>query len=314
MKKSYWRINVVGLVLCGTISLVACGRENIVADTSVQTSVTEKTSETGNVVGDVEEDEKENTTSTEAEIVENYIDHYVEEIPWGDLDSNGVPEYLLIENDASYGSLSVYMNEELIYKHTEELSIVGVDAKEFIDLDNDGEKEIFVSFMPAVNSMPLEEWFALKKSENGWKLMEMHHNSGGMSDNGFPIFVTLQDGDFELAISCEGFDKKITFDATKYYEQMKNEQEVWGFPAYDSYMDSNFQVGDIVGYTSAYGIWNIEVGVYEDQKCLIAEHGLNGPTGKYDFYGCVYVYFAYDENAEIKILDLVFREAVGEGE
>ena len=154
----------------------------------------------------------------------------------------------------------------------------------------------------------------VEKDENGWGLMEMHHNSDDMCDNGFPIAVTLQDGRFELAISCEGCDKRIVFDATKHYEQMKSEQENWGFPVYDSYMDGNFQVGDSVGSTSAYGIWNIEVGTYENQKCLIAEHGLNGPTGKYDFYGCAYVYFAYDEKAKIKILDLEFKEAVEEEE
>lgn len=314
MKTFYWRKNIVWLGLWVAVSLAACGRENDCANTSIQTSFIENLVEVDSVAGVVEKDEKENIISTETKMPINHTDRYVEEIPWEDLDGNGVSEYLLIENDTSFGSLSVYVNEELVYKYAEELRIVGVDAKEYIDLDNDGKEEIFVSFIPAVNSMPLEEWFALKKDENGWGLMEMHHNSDDMCDNGFPIAVTLQDGRFELAISCEGCDKRIVFDATKHYEQMKSEQENWGFPVYDSYMDGNFQVGDSVGSTSAYGIWNIEVGTYENQKCLIAEHGLNGPTGKYDFYGCVYVYFAFDEKAKIKILDLELKEAIEEEE
>ena len=252
----------------------------------------------------------ETSDSTGEENNTEHSDYRTETIPWEDLDGNGVEEYLVIERNGSAGKLTVYFNEEPIYQYEEDLWFVGVDAKEYIDLDGDGEKEIFVSFMPAVNSMPLEEWFALKQGESGWELMEMPHYGDYMSDNAFPISVILQKKDYELLISCEGYDGGIVFDATAHYAGKRKDRIEWGDTSYDAYVNGNYAEGSQVGGTCAYGIWNIETGSYEGQNCLIAEHGLQGPNGKYDFYGCAYVYFNYDENAKVQILNMEFRPDV----
>lgn len=135
----------------------------------------------------------------------------VEKIIWDDLDGNGEQEYFMLSNEET-GTLSLYFNNELIYQYKEkDLRIAEINEKEFIDLDDDGEEEIFVSFFPRVNSMPLVEWFALKKVENGWELMEMYHQNGDMTQNEFPISVVMKTKDFELSITCEGCEKEIVY-------------------------------------------------------------------------------------------------------
>ncbi|MBQ6697202.1 MAG: hypothetical protein IJN16_10910 [Lachnospiraceae bacterium] len=288
------------------------GSEDTAVSSSEVTENTEDGDSTGELSGNTEDGANTGEASESTGEKENteHSDYRTETIFWEDLDGNGVEEYLVIERNGSAGKLTVYFNEEPVYQYEEDLWFVGVDAKEYIDLDGDGEKEIFVSFMPAVNSMPLEEWFALKQGESGWELMEMPHYGDYMSDNAFLISVTLQKKDYELLISCEGYDGGIVFDATAHYAGKRKDRIEWGDTSYDAYVNGNYAEGSQVGGTCAWGIWNIETGSYEGQNCLIAEHGLQGPNGKYDFYGCAYVYFNYDENAKVQILNMEFRPDV----
>lgn len=163
-----------------------------------------------------------------------------EKIIWNDLDGNGEDEYFVINNEYN-GILSLYFNNELIYQYTEnDMFIVGIGEKEYIDLDNDGEKEII-------------------------------------------------------------------YDATAHYEKM--ELDSYLIDTYKAFVDTDFKVGDEVGSTSAWGIWDINPGICQDKNCLIAQHGINGAGGKYDFLGCIDVYFNYDNSGKICILDIVFEEA-----
>lgn len=241
-------------------------------------------------------------------------DEWSKVYPWADLDGDGTEEYILIERggflnqNSIYGRITVYVNNEPVYQYTEDLWITGVDQMEYLDLDGDGQEEIFVSFAPAVNSMPLIEWFVLKQVDDGWQLLEMHHNYGNMGDNAFPITVVLKNGQFGFGIRCEGWDGEIDFDATARYERLKEEVE-WGNDAYTVYMDANHEIGDVVGGPMAYGIWNIQSGTFEGRNCLVAEHCLGGMWGKYEDYGLAYVYFDYDAEGKIRILDMTFSEA-----
>ncbi len=250
---------------------------------------------------------------TEAPASEDY-DNIRLEYPWTDLDGDGTEEYILVESgdflgqNVENGRLTVYVNNEPVYQYTEELRIMSVHVMEYLDLDGDGQEEIFVSFGPAVNSMPLEEWFVLKKVDDGWQLLEMHHNYENMLDNAFPITVVLKSGQFGFGIRCEGWDGEIDFDATARYERLKAEVEEWGNDAYTAYMEANHEIGDVVGSPMAYGIWEIQPGTYEGRNCLIAGHGLGGLWGRYEDYGWVYVYFDYDEEGKIRILDVTFEE------
>ena len=251
---------------------------------------------------------------TEAPTSES-ADHMRLEHPWADLDGDGTEEYILIESGDFFGGnvengrITVYVNDEPVYQYTEELRIMGVHTAEYLDLDGDGQEEIFVSFEPAVNSMPLEEWFVLKQVDGDWELLEMHHNSENMLDNAFPITVVLKKGQFGFGIRCEGWDGEIDFDATARYERLKEEEEEWGYGAYTYYIDANHKIGDVVGGPMAYGIWNIQPGTFEGRNCLVAEHCLGGWWDKFDDYGLAYVYFDYDEEGKIRILDMTFKEA-----
>lgn len=245
------------------------------------------------------------------ETAEENPDEWSKIYPWEDLDGDGTQEYVLIERgdfggmNSVNGRLTVFVNDEPVYQYTEELWIVGVDAMEYLDLDGDGQEEIFVSFMPSVNSAGLEEWFVLKKTDDSWEMLEMHHYGDDMMDNAFPITVVLEEKDFDLVIRCEGWEGEIAFDATAHYERRKAELEE-GNSAYTAFMDGPYVEGSVVGSPMAWGIWYIQTGTYDGENCLIAEHGLGGPWGKYDYYGNAYVYFNYDENGKIEILDMEF--------
>lgn len=242
-------------------------------------------------------------------------EHMRLEYPWADLDGDGTEEYILIESGDFFGGnvengiITVYVNDEPVYQYTEELRIMGVHAMEYLDLDGDGQEEIFVSFEPAVNSMPLEEWFVLKQVDGDWELLEMHHNYENMLDNAFPITVVLKNGQFGFGIRCEGWDGEIDYDATARYERLKEEVVEWGNDAYTNYMEANHEIGDVVGGPQAYGIWCIQPGIYEGKNCLVADHGLGGLWGRYEDYGNAYVYFDYDSEGKIRILDMTFTEA-----
>lgn len=205
----------------------------------------------------------------------------------------------------------MYVNNESVYQYAEELRIMGVGDKAYLDLNGDGQEEIFVSFYPTVNSMPLAEWFVLEKTEDGWQILEMYHAEEDMLSNAFPITVVMDKKDFGLTIRCDGWDDEIPFDATAHYEKMKEELEA-GNHAYEVFTEGQYEVGDVVGEPLPWGIWEIQTGTYAGQNCLIAVHGLGGPTGKYDYYGNADVYFNYDENGKIKILDVEFRPEITE--
>jgi len=259
--------------------------------------------------------EVETTPEATEEAVEEFSVEWSEKIPWGDLDGDGTEEYILLESgdflgqNVVNGRITMYVNDEPVYQYAEELRITGVGDKAYLDLNGDGQEEIFVSFYPAVNSMPLAEWFVLGKTEDGWEMLEMYHEEGNMLSNAFPITVVMDKKDFGLSIRCEGWDGEIAFDATAHYEWMKAELEAGNY-AYEAFMEGQYKEGDVVGMPLSWGVWEIRSGTYHGENCLIALHGLGGPWEKYDYYGEADVYFNYDENGKIKILDMEFRPEI----
>lgn len=234
----------------------------------------------------------------------------VETFPWEDLDENGIEEYVVVENgdNHDFGRITFYFNDEPVYRYAEELNILNVVSMEYVDLDNDDEKEVFVSFAPDVNSAGMMEWFVLKQTAEGtWNFMN------DMSFTEFPISITKGTEDYDMVISCEGTDKEILFDAADYYDWARREEE----EIYKAFVNGNYREGDTVGCVSPYGIWNIELTRWGGQDCLVAEHGIQGPGGKHDIYGTAYVYFKFNSKSEIKILHMDFRKSfvpIGEKE
>lgn len=227
---------------------------------------------------------------------------------WDDLDGNGTAEYIKITNTEK-GILEFVYNNEVIYKYEEEQErIIGIGEKALVDLDGDRNDEIFVSFYPSVNSMPLVEWFVLKEQNGEWMLLEMYHQGDYPLDNAFPISVFMGKEEKQFIIKCDGHENTISYDATRHYANEELEKED-GDTSFDFFTGQNYQEGDLAGITSDWGIWNIVTGDYEGRNCLVAEHGLNGMSGRDDFFGRVYVYFDYDQTGKIHILNMNFEEA-----
>lgn len=236
-----------------------------------------------------------------------------------DLDGNGTKEYVEVdtgdESNNFYSHLKFYWNDVVIYEYDDPCRIDPC-AAEYIDLDSDGEKEIFFSFAPRVNSMPLEEYIVLKQTNSSWEPLEMIHGET-MMDNAFPLSVTKGDTRWQAVISCENLDKTVTFDVELHYLDLKREFEFvsdnGGETEFTSQLIERYETefvdypsGEICGNVSAWGIWNIEVGEYEGHPCLIATHGIQC-YDKFDFWGEADVYFDYDENGNTRFLDIQFR-------
>ncbi len=245
-------------------------------------------------------------------------DTYIYE--FSDLDQNGVKEYAKVyqkEKEQNYiCNLSFYWNGEAIYEYENSYGMSPGKA-EYLDLDKDGQKEIFLSFWPNVNSMPLVEYIVLKqKADMSWEPLEMIHGEE-ISQNAFPISVTKGKNEWEAIISCDELEKKVTFDISYYHSQLlkmrekaNSEEESallslindykYGFPETSEWYT--------FGTVCAWGIWNIQSGEYQGKPCLIATHGIQG-YDKSDFWGELDVYFDYDAQGKTRFLDIKFRNS-----
>lgn len=231
----------------------------------------------------------------------------------GDLDGNGEAEYLLISNENSNpdyeGHLSFYFNGESIYEYDDILRI-SPGIAEYIDLDGDGEQEIFFNFYPQVNSTGLVEYAVLKQTSNGWEPLEMMHGET-MLDNEFPISILYGEKKNTILISCEGIQKQITYDVTDHYEKYINDYQRDGLDpqAFIDILEGNlYTEGDSFGSVAAWGIWSINSGTYAGENCLIATHGVLGPEGKHDLLGLLDVYFCYNQEGQVQVVNMELRE------
>ncbi|MBR5897399.1 MAG: hypothetical protein IKZ39_07260, partial [Lachnospiraceae bacterium] len=233
----------------------------------------------------------------------------------GDLGGDGRTDYVILNGkDWEYTDLSLYIaGQGKIFEFKEDLGIdeVGplIDA---VDLDRDGEKEIVITILPKVNSAPLTEFAVIKEEGDCWKELEGFNDRE--SDYSFPL-VMEHDKDYKVKLSCEGLDKTVTFDVEENYNfwvkeagEIRHEDAAW--QARDYYENEIYSTpsGTPVGYISAWGVWNIELGEYEGNPCLVAQQGVEGPD-KHDIWGCVDIYFDYDESGNMRVLDLTFNNS-----
>lgn len=222
----------------------------------------------------------------------------------GDMDGNGQSEYVEVTSETggmlSPSHLYFYFNGELIYEYEDSLRIVDVEDAEYLDLDQDGEEEIFFSFLPSVNSAPLTEYAVLKRTGGGWKALEMIHGED-MLDNAFPISCRRGKEENTAVIACEGMEKQIVY--TMYDENSEDgaEEGVSG----ESLQD--YREGDECGRVYPWGIWEIKSGDFEGRNCLIATHGLERLSEEWGCIDMVYIYFDYNEKGLVNILDMKFK-------
>jgi len=236
----------------------------------------------------------------------------------GDIDGNGESEYVyitLVDDPTSEyeGHLDFYFNEELIYAY-EDILYMSPGEATYIDLDNDDKEEIFLTFYPHVNSMPLVEYVVLKQEEGNWKPLEMPHGET-MLDNAFPISITCGEKQNTIVISCDGYDGQITYDFTEHYEQQIAEMEEAGMEEFariysDILKGDGYTAGDSFGNVAPWGIWEIKVGECAGANCLVATHGIEGYDSKMDMLGEVDVYFNYNSgvDGQVRVWMLKFRD------
>ena len=162
-------------------------------------------------------------------------------------------------------------------------------------LDEDGEKEIFYTFAPRVNSAELVEYVVLKQKGDKWQPLQMQQE-GNLAENNFAVSVIYQ-GNYNVEISCEGIEKTIAYNVQKHYERMVED-------------DTVAVAGDEYGCLAAWGMWDIKPALYDNEvkNCLVATYGIQGLAEKHDFFGYLDVYFNYDSEENYQILDLQFKE------
>lgn len=217
----------------------------------------------------------------------------------GDMDGNGEAEYIEINNAAHYlgpSYLRFYFNGEVIYEYEDTLNILDIEDTEYLDLDQDGEKEIIFSFCPAVNSAPLMEYAVLKRTDDGWKALEMIHGED-MLDNAFPISCCRGKEEDTVVIACEGLNKQIVLTT---YHGYGADEESGGKPLKD------YKEGEQCGNISAWGVVEIHSGTYEGRNCLIAMHWLNRWSEEWNCIDEVSIYFDYNEAGLVNVLDMRF--------
>ena len=237
-----------------------------------------------------------------------------------DLDQNGMEEYVkMYQSDQEQEYIcrySFYWNGEVIYEYENSYGMFPGGAQ-YLDLDRDGEKEIFLTFWPKVNSMPLMEYIVLKQDADlSWQPLEMIHGEE-MYQNAFPISISKGKNEWEAVISCKNLEKELIFDLAFYFSKVEEqfEKEESEYKEYLKGLVNNYEKGfpgDSEWYTfgsvCAWGIWNIKSGTYQGKPCLIATHGIQG-YDKFDFWGELDVYFDYDAQGKTRVLDMEFRNS-----
>lgn len=182
----------------------------------------------------------------------------------------------------------------MIWEYSE-VNYVEPSRVEYPDLDEDGEKEIFYTFAPRVNSAELVEYVVLKQKGDKWQPLQMQQE-GNLAENNFAVSVIYQ-GNYNVEISCEGIEKTIAYNVQKHYERMVED-------------DTVAVAGDEYGCLAAWGMWDIKPALYDNEvkNCLVATYGIQGLAEKHDFFGYLDVYFNYDSEENYQIMDLQFEE------
>lgn len=304
-KPAFWVI-ILSVVVCVVVSicfLTNPKQEKTLAESAGQETVISESTETEN--GEINTDENGDHWLSD--------DIFIREL--GDLDGDGTGEYVEVnwtnELPDYVSHFTFYWNGNPIYEY-DDSCLVDPKSAEYLDMDGDGEREIFFSFYPMVNSMPLTEYIVLKQTGTMWEPLEMIHGET-MMDNAFPISI-IYGGNLNIIISCEGTDQSVFYNIKNHYEKMMEEYSdinpYFADAAGRILNDKEYSKGDSFGAVCAWGIWDICTGTYADENCLIATHGIQGPEGKFDFLGYLDVYFNYDSNGKVNILNMEFREVL----
>ena len=237
-----------------------------------------------------------------------------EKVSLGDIDGDGTEDYALTTVNQGEGIfeciLELYFDDEMSFSRVDKENYISVGDARYLDLDMDGEKEIFVIINPRVNSAALVQYTVLKNTSDGWIELENTDASEGDEPvcNSFPISVCKGEDENTVEISCDGCQDTVIFDYTDHYTMFadKEDSDLCALANDILYTDKYSEPGTSMGETAAWGIWQLSADSIDGQDCIVATHGIQGLGGKEDYLGTADVYFNYDESGKIKILKLTF--------
>ena len=321
-KPSFWMI-LLAVIACVVVSV--CFMTNPESKEEREATSPENMETTSEVTSE-SDGQKTTENATEYDHIEpdeqgyRWLSDEVYVYEFEDLDNNGVEEYAKvyqIDTEQEYICRYIfYWNGEAIYEYENSYGMSPGDA-EYLDLDGDEEKEIFLTFWPRVNSMPLMEYIVLKqKTDMSWETLEMIHGEE-IYQNAFPISIMKGKNEWEAVISCGDLEKELIFDLAFYRSKLEEqwEKEESEYKEYLETVISDYSRGFpeesewyTFGSVCAWGIWKIKSGEYLGQPCLIATHGIQG-YDKFDFWGELDVYFDYDAQGKTRFLDMEFRNS-----
>ena len=313
-KRAVWGIGLAVSVGCVIVIIKFSGKtENKTITNHVETINTEE------AAGTEESEMGSDTAGEEAGITR--ISDSVFEQSFGEIDGSRVSvqvEQPYEEEGTDYDSnQKLFWNGTIIWEYSE-VNYVDPARVEYLDLDEDGEKEIFYTFAPRVNSAGLVEYVVLKQKGDKWQPLQMQQE-GNLAENNLPVSVIYL-GNYNVEISCEGTDKTIDYNVKEHYERLVEDEietaKEQGFTdaqtgLYQPYLDDTVAAaGEEYGCLAAFGMWEIKPAIYENEvkNCLVATYGIQGLQGKFDFFGYLDVYFNYDKDGKYQILDLQFEE------
>lgn len=303
MKKK-WYLIVICISFCIFAFLTGCKHEQIklnsieLAPTMAQSQAPE---EPDSVTPEVTNEPLESNESIPNEIIAQGLskDIIAQELS-KDIDDNGVMDLVQIivrEDDSEYVQV-IFNGADIFQYEWDDLRLISIEAFEYLDLNRDGENEIFITIYPNVNSRPLIEVLSLKQSNVGWNMMELPLNELG--NNCFSFNITRGKDEFDFIISSEYTGQQIHFDASSFFEDGPNSNP----NSILAYRNNHYKEGDKVASISFWGIWEAQTGTYNKRNCIIAQQGIEGPYG--NGLGRVIIYYAYDKNGLIEVLNIEY--------
>ena len=183
-----------------------------------------------------------------------------------------------------------------------------------MDLDQDGQKELVVVATPMVNSYSFQNYVVLKNVGGTWtQLMNSYAgqvNEDGDPSNAFPVQVTMGSTPGMIDVALDGCNT-ITVDERQYYADMMEFEgdNYLGQLAKDVLQNNTYKAGNVFGRSAGWGLWSVEPASYNGVDCLKAVQGICSIEGqKGDVLGTLDIFFNYDSNGQIHVLDMKFHQ------
>ena len=292
------------LLLCSFVILGGCGTQSNVKIESnkeepSQTIAVKETKANATVKPEDSPTTVKTPTPTTAPTV--LPDENVMEEVNKDLDSNGVNDQLQIISlkDGTETRMHVYLNKKQIFEYEDPSSrLMGVNAFEYLDIDQDGSNEIFITASTDANSRELVDVLCLKLMEGNWKQMDLPLNDSG--NNGFSYKVTRGKNEFDFIVSSDTIKQEICINASQLFVN----DESGNIDSIQAFRKNNYKQGDKIDSSLGWGISAAKIGTYEGRNCVIATEGLEVPYGH--GLGDINTYFAYNKKGILEILKVEF--------